>query len=192
MGFASNVTIGFNEFMEDIAAGGTWSAAMMNFARRRLGALMAYISAQPSAGGGSGAGAALTLSIQRVRDDVNAFTVMARGSVFWWINVCVRAFGVLYLFAVPFLLWMTQGTLTILWSLVVFLMVGTIVSYRIFLADVIRNPTKWDMGPVRDEIINMCRKADARINSTASANTTLTKISQKYLFLKSSNTSLID
>ena len=99
--------------------------------------------------------------ITDARQRCDNFIVFARGSKFWWITVVVRVFSVLYMLAVPFLLWPTQGYLAILWAEVVYVLVHSVILYRFLLANVFTAPTKWDMGAILQDLDALARAADA-------------------------------
>lgn len=179
LGFKSNVPLSFSDFMRS-AASSNWGMAMFSMIERRINILcdekvliMGNTRVAPV--------------LDRVRARIEEFISYTQTGTFWWINVTTRIFGVLYLFAVPFMLWPTQGILTILWSEIVFVVFGSHVVYRFFIADVFMSPTKWDVGPIVDMVTNLAAKADMNFDKIQSESgeekikTTITTIVRKYL-----------
>jgi hypothetical protein len=151
VGFNSNVPSSFNDMF--ILARTHWGVVMFNMARQRV----VKLSEKKILSFGM---AELSPPITRMKEACDNFTTEARHNKYWWINVAVRAFGVLYMASVPLLLFPTQGVLLILWSVVAYVVFQSILIYRFFIGNVLANPTKWDAQPVLDEITRMCATVD--------------------------------
>lgn len=82
------------------------------------------------------------LEIERMIHEARAF--VSAGDRFW-AKLAVRVFGVFYLLCVPFLLWITQGWMAILWAVVAFVTFGTVIFYRYYMGDFLTHPTEAEM-----------------------------------------------
>lgn len=184
LGFKSNVPLSFADYMRT-AASNNWGMAMFAMIERRINILcdekilnMGNTRVAPV--------------LDRVRARIEEFISYTQTGTFWWINVTTRIFGVLYLFAVPFMLWTTQGlVLTIVWSEIVFVVFGSHVVYRFFIADVFMSPTKWDMGPIVEMVTSLAAKADMNFEKIPNDSgdekikTSVTSVTKKYLHASS-------
>jgi hypothetical protein len=77
-----------------------------------------------------------------------------------FISIAVRMFGFLYLATTPFMFWITQGEMTIVWSAVVFICFGSIIFYRYYIGDILASPTTWHLPPVITKIQNITENVD--------------------------------
>lgn len=103
---------------------------------------------------------ALDACMSNVRAKTESLIVLTKTSTYWWINFVVRLFGILYMLATPFLLWITQGYMTILWAVVVFVCFGSVIFYRYYIGDALRNPTRWGVGVAIGEMMTLAKKTD--------------------------------
>lgn len=100
-------------------------------------------------------------SIKIVNEKCNSFIANARTGPYWWIHVVLRVASVIILISVPWMLWSTaQGYLTIAWSAGFFVIFYSIAIYRMVLADVMLNPTKWDMTVIMQHMISLGALSD--------------------------------
>jgi hypothetical protein len=140
----------------------SWATAMLNVALQRVQRIS-------NAGVLKDGLACVLPALERAREKLDVFVVVSKIPTFWWIFAIVRVFGILYLLSVPFLLWTTQGVLTILWSLVLYVIFGSVIVYRLFLGNVMLHPTKWDMGPIMEAIQRLAQACDAKFETIPAA-----------------------
>jgi hypothetical protein len=136
----------------------SWAAAMLNLAQHRVQRLAHLVVLKDGL-------ACVLPALERAREKLDVFVVVSKIPTFWWIFAIVRVFGILYLLSVPFLLWTTQGVLTILWSLVLYVIFGSVIVYRLFLGNVMLHPTKWDVGPIMEAIQRLAQACDAKFET---------------------------
>jgi hypothetical protein len=169
----------------------TWAEAFLSLAIKRLDSLTIYsnlalqgpgsvpgagtgpFGASPANAGFGGAGLFTHESAHKienlmgkVRKKMDRLIIYTRSSSFWRISVCVRTFGIAYLLVTPFLLYLNQGLYTILWSMLCFLIFGSLVLYRLFLGNVLANPTKWDAQCFLDDIWEIVTKSQTLIEKS--------------------------
>lgn len=80
-----------------------------------------------------------------------------------WVDMSVRMFGILYLLTTPFMFWITQGWMTIIWSVVVFICFGSIIFYRYYVGDMLSNPTSWHIPPVISRMKDITNALDEAV-----------------------------
>jgi hypothetical protein len=69
-----------------------------------------------------------------------------------YLSLSIQFFDIIYFLFLPFALWITQGYMTFIWSLIIFICFGPVFYYRIYIGDFIRYPTNWDYTPIQEEL----------------------------------------
>lgn len=157
LGFPTNMQANFRQ-ARAVHPTAPWGGVMTYVLRERF-TLLAHAKALQNAN------IVLAAPLDRFDAACNNFYISVHAGVFWWIKWMLRVLGVLMLFAVPFMLWSSsQGILVIAWSVAFFVIFYSVALYRLFIGDVMLNPTKWDMSLILDAIIQVARVADAEFS----------------------------
>jgi hypothetical protein len=94
-------------------------------------------------------------AISRVSSDINSMVVIEETRLWPVISILNKVLGVLYLIALPWILWPSQGRFIWASTAVVFVTVGCFISYIIFIGDIYKHPTDAHMGHVYDRLLRL-------------------------------------
>jgi len=97
----------------------------------------------------------ITSAISTVTNDIHNAVMMEDLQVWRGIHIANKILGIIYLILLPGIIWPSQGRWIAVTYPVVFLFVGGLIAYNIFISDVFQSPTTTHMSLVYDRLIRI-------------------------------------
>lgn len=99
-------------------------------------------------------------AISKVTSEINNAVITEELKVWSGIHIANKILGIIYLILLPGIIWPSQGRWIVVTYPVVFLFVGGLISYNIFLSDVFQSPSTTHMDAIYKRILRIESQAD--------------------------------
>lgn len=102
-------------------------------------------------------------AISKVTNEINNAVIMEDLQVWSGIHIANKILGVIYLILLPGIIWPSQGRWIVVTYPVVFLFVGGLVAYNIFLSDVFQSPSTTHTAIIYDRMLRIESYSDTAL-----------------------------